>query len=151
MWKLVEPGGSVVYAAGQVGQGIPAVAAPVGGGRILPLGARAVLPRGPGAGGPAPRHRQPLRRVVLLRRLDEVPEQVIVRELGVVDKPLEVQGYLLGGQLRQLGVRLLAVVLLHGLPHDDLTELVGFQVGGHGFTTWVLSTTLHTQPCLETH
>ena len=51
-------------------------------------------------GGPR-RQSVPVVELVLLG-LDEVPEEVVVAEVGVVDQALEVQAYLGGGQLGKL-------------------------------------------------
>ena len=109
----------VVHAARQIRQGV-AVEGPaavvVGGRRILSLGTGRILARAAGAwrGRSVARHRHPLViGVVLFGRLNQVAKQVVVRELGVVDEALQVQGNLLSGQLGQLRVCLLGVRLFN--------------------------------------
>ena len=115
--------GPAVNAAGQVGQRRTPMVIAIRGGRVLPLRPRRILPgraAGRAAGRRHPRHRQPGRllgarpspRLVLLGRLHEVAEQVLVGKVRVVNESLQVQRDLLGGQLGQLGVCLLCIAFL---------------------------------------
>ena len=75
---------SVVDTAREIGQGVARVrVVAVGRGRVLTLRPGAVLPRG--AGGGSPRQSHPVDGLVLLGRLHQVSEQIVVRKVGLVN------------------------------------------------------------------
>ena len=76
--------GSIVDTAREIGQGVARVrVVAVGGGRVLTLRPGAVLPRGAGSGSPRQSH--PVNGLVLLGRLHQVSEEVVVRKMGFVN------------------------------------------------------------------
>ena len=75
---------SVVDTAGQIGQGVPRVGVvAVCWGRVLTLRPRAVLSGGAGSGSACQSH--PVYGLVLLSRLHQVSEEIVVREMCFID------------------------------------------------------------------
>ena len=92
-------GGPIVHTAGKIGQRVPGVRVVRWRG-VLSLGARAVLPGGARAGGGATSHWHSVHpAVVLLGRLDQIAEKVVIGEVCVVNQSLQVEGDLLCCQL----------------------------------------------------
>ena len=76
--------GPVVDTAGQIGESVPGVGVGVvGGRRVLTLRPGTVLPGG--ARGPSSTHHHPVNGLVLLGGLHQVSEEVVVREMGLVN------------------------------------------------------------------
>ena len=112
MLLLLAVAGSVVDAPRHVGEGVAVVglvtSVVVGGRGVLSLRPRTVLTgrsgRGNTSGSATPHGSAHPVHVVLLGRVHQVPEQIVVGEVRVVNQSLQVQGDLLGGQLSQLSV-----------------------------------------------
>ena len=105
--------GSMVDTARHVGQSVAVVSLLmgllVGGGRVLTLRPWTVLTRGSRSGntsGSSTTHGSHPVHVVLLGRVHQVSEQIIIRKVGVINQSLKIQRYLLCGQLGQLSVRM---------------------------------------------
>ena len=105
---------SMMNTARKVGQGVAVVVVMVvGRRRILTLGARTVLTRG--SRSRASTHHSisgscSVHGVILLSSVHQITKQVVIREVSVLDQTLEVQRYLLSGELCQLSVRLFSEV-----------------------------------------